>query len=61
MGRFGTAHSFFASTPKPLKHGGKEEAEEIREFLFSYGCRKLILVVQDSFDAISQVNDIEIK
>jgi len=44
-----------------LKHGGKEEAEDLRECLFSYGCRKLILVVQDSFDAISQVNNIEIK
>jgi hypothetical protein len=44
-----------------LKHGGKEEAEDLKGCLFSYGCRKLILVVQDSFDAISQVNDIEIK
>jgi hypothetical protein len=45
---------------KTLKHGGKEEAEDLKGSLFSYGCRKLILVVQNSFDAISQVNNIEI-
>jgi hypothetical protein len=58
MGRSRAALLFFH---KPLKHGGKGEAEELKGCLFSYGCRKLMLVVQDSFDAISQVNNIEIK